>query len=82
MLINNLNTQWLILGINRHFGLGLVGVWVWVLGLDPDPNRIKINLGLVSEFNSIHFGIEIIKSLKFLRHKKLKFVTNFWTLKL
>ncbi len=50
MLITNLNTQWLILGINRHFGLGLVGVWVWVLGLDPDPNRIKINLGLVSEF--------------------------------
>ncbi len=32
----------------------------------------KINSGLDSEFNSIHFGIEINKSLKFLRPK------NFW----
>jgi len=30
----------------------------------------KFNLGLDSEFNSLHFGIEISKSLKFLRPKK------------
>jgi len=30
----------------------------------------KINLGLDSEFNSIHFGIEINRSLKFLRPNK------------
>ncbi len=34
----------------------------------PNPN--KINLGLDSEFNSIHFGIEIDKCLTFLRPEK------------
>ena len=33
----------------------------------PNPN--KINLGLDSEFNSIHFGIEININLKFLTPK-------------
>ncbi len=34
--------------------------WAWFLG------DIQINLGLDLEFNSIHFGIEINKRLKFL----------------
>jgi hypothetical protein len=38
-------------------------------GQTLDPK--KINLGLDSEFNSIHFCIEINKSLKFLRPEKL-----------
>jgi hypothetical protein len=45
----------------------------WVLGLDKDPYSKKINLGLDSEFNSIHFGIEISKSLKFFGTKFHKF---------
>ena len=37
--------------------------WVWVPGVDPNQNpKTEIN----SEFNSIHFGIEINKRLKFL----------------
>jgi len=34
----------------------------------PKP-KTKINLGLDSEFNSIHFGIETNKRLKFLTPK-------------
>jgi hypothetical protein len=48
----------------------------------PDPNPKKINLGLDSELNSIHFGIEINKRVKFLRHKKflgLKICVKFET---
>ena len=48
----------------RHFGFGLVGFWVRVLCPDPDPKPKKINLGFDSEFNSIHFGIQINKCLK------------------
>ena len=36
--------------------------------LRPKP-KTKINLGLDSEFNYIHFGIEINKRWKFLTHK-------------
>ncbi len=39
----------------------------YILGLGPgcEP-KTKINLGLDSEFNSIHFDLEINKRLKFL----------------
>jgi len=55
-----------------------VGFLVWVLGVDPEPNPQKINLGLDSEFNSMHFGIEINKCLKFLGPKMCdNFETSF-----
>jgi hypothetical protein len=40
------------------------------LGFGSGSRPKPINLGLDSEFNSIHFGIEINKCLKFLRPKK------------
>ncbi len=43
-----------------------IGSWV-----TPRPNtKIKINLGLDLEFNSIHSGIEINKCLKFFETEK------------
>ena len=39
---------------------GSDGYWVWVLCLDPDLKPIPKT---DSEFNSIHFGIEIDKCL-------------------
>ena len=49
------------------------GSWVWTQSQTPQ----KINLGLDSEFNSLHFGIEINKCLKFLGPKMCdKFETS------
>jgi hypothetical protein len=44
------------------------GSWVWTM--TQTQTQKEINLGLDSEFNSIHFGIEIKECLKVLRPKK------------
>ena len=60
------NLQADILGwVSLGFGFGS---WIWTQ--TQAQTRKKINLGLDSEFNSKHFGIEINKCLKFLRPKK------------
>ena len=49
-------------------GVGILEISNTIQGLDQTQKGI--NLGSDSEFNSIHFGIEINKCLKFLRPKK------------